>query len=87
MLTLRILAFIHLIKKTWGIYIRHITTQNIIMTNKLRTVINVYIYANRLFLCVVMPVNLILITAEIALILTWPRPVLSKNKHGKVKIR
>lgn len=70
MLTLRILAFIHLIKKTWGIYIRHITTQNIIMTNKLRTVINVYIYANRLFLCVVMPVNLILITAEIALILT-----------------
>ncbi len=40
------------------------------MTNKLRIVINVYIYANRLFLCVVMPVNLILITAEIALILT-----------------
>lgn len=70
MLALRILAFIHLIKKAWNIHINYVTNQNIITTNKLRTVINVYIYANRLFLCVVMPVNLILITAEITLILT-----------------
>ena len=46
------------------------SNQNIITANRLRAVINVYIYANRLFLCVVMPVYLILITVEIALILT-----------------
>ena len=61
--------------------------QNIILTNKLQSVINVYFYLNSLFLYALKYTLTALTVGQISVILTSHWPVLSKNKHEKVKIR
>ena len=65
----------------------NLRNQNIILTNRLQSVINVYFYLNPLFLYAFKYILTALTVGQISVILTSHWPVLSKNKHEKVKIR